>query len=197
MVEMPEFAYQRARNLRSRAIIAAKRLGSVHPTSYITMSCRVAPDLVAEEYVFAGPECVIGPGTKIGRYTLLAARVAVIGDDHVSDRAGVPMQFSGRPAQRSTHIGRDVWLGHGVIVMRGITIGDGSIVGAGAVVTKDVPSYEVWAGVPAARVRARFEDAREIAEHRAMIDGPVVEPSFARRQRMRAAEQCLGPGLGT
>lgn len=41
------------------------------------------------------------------------------------------------------------------VVLPGVTIGTGAIVAAGAVVTGDVPPWEVWAGVPARRVRQR------------------------------------------
>ena len=41
------------------------------------------------------------------------------------------------------------WIGAGVIVLDGVTIGTKSIIAAGAVVTKDVPSYSMAAGVPA------------------------------------------------
>ncbi|MGE8204710.1 acyltransferase [Heyndrickxia sp. NPDC080065] len=36
-------------------------------------------------------------------------------------------------------IGKNVWIGTGVIILRGVSIGDGSVIGAGAIITKDVP----------------------------------------------------------
>lgn len=51
-------------------------------------------------------------------------------------------------------IGRNVWLGANVTVLPSVTIGDGAIVAAGAVVTKDVPSNTVVAGVPAKVIRS-------------------------------------------
>ncbi|MBO5312773.1 MAG: sugar O-acetyltransferase [Clostridia bacterium] len=49
---------------------------------------------------------------------------------------------------REVHIGKNVWLGAGVIVMPGVTIGDNSVIGAGSVVTKDVPPNVVAFGNP-------------------------------------------------
>ena len=40
-------------------------------------------------------------------------------------------------------------------MLKGVTIGDGAIVGANAVVTKDIPAYEIWAGVPAKLIKSR------------------------------------------
>lgn len=55
-------------------------------------------------------------------------------------------------------IGNDVWVAAGVQVLRGVTVGDGSILGGGTIVTKDVPPYEIWAGVPAKKIGQRFSD---------------------------------------
>ena len=53
------------------------------------------------------------------------------------------------------HIGHHCWIGTGTTVLQDVTIGDGAIVAAGAVVTKDIPPYEVWGGVPAKFIRKR------------------------------------------
>ncbi len=45
-------------------------------------------------------------------------------------------------------IGRNCWLGAGVIIVPGITIGDNVVIGAGSVVTKDIPSNVVAVGNP-------------------------------------------------
>ncbi|MFC8047877.1 sugar O-acetyltransferase [Nocardia sp. NPDC057353] len=51
------------------------------------------------------------------------------------------------------HIGDNVWLGSGAIVLAGVTIGADTVVGAGAVVTRDLPSGVVAVGNPARVVR--------------------------------------------
>ncbi|MBO4862291.1 MAG: CatB-related O-acetyltransferase [Firmicutes bacterium] len=56
-------------------------------------------------------------------------------------------------------IGNDVWIGDNVTVLPSCaSIGNGAVIAAGAVVTKDIPPYEIWGGVPAKMIRKRFSD---------------------------------------
>lgn len=59
------------------------------------------------------------------------------------------------------HIGRNCWLGAGVIVLPGITIGDNVVIGAGSVVTKDLPDNVVAVGNPCRVLREVNEHDRE------------------------------------
>ena len=56
------------------------------------------------------------------------------------------------------HIGKNCWLGAGVIVLPGVTIGDNTVIGAGSVVTKDIPATVIAVGNPC-------KVLREINEH--------------------------------
>lgn len=58
-------------------------------------------------------------------------------------------------------IGKNCWLGAGVIVLPGITIGDNVVVGAGSVVTKDLPDNVVAVGNPCKVLRPIGEKDRE------------------------------------
>ncbi len=58
-------------------------------------------------------------------------------------------------------IGRNCWLGAGVIVLPGVTIGDNSVIGAGSVVTKDIPANVVAVGNPCRVLREINEHDRE------------------------------------
>lgn len=55
-------------------------------------------------------------------------------------------------------IGHDVWIATNAVILRDVKIGNGAIIGAGAVVTKDVEPYSIVAGVPAKKIKMRFDD---------------------------------------
>ena len=60
-------------------------------------------------------------------------------------------------------IGKNVWFGASVTVVPGVTIGDNAIIAAGSVVTKDVDSNTVVAGVPAKVIKTIDECEGKIA----------------------------------
>jgi acetyltransferase-like isoleucine patch superfamily enzyme len=110
-----------------------------------------------------GPRASIGAGCtlyastrlEIGADTMLAAQCYVGGGRYaVRGRTDIPIAEQPEP-RTGVVIGDDCWLGAGVIVIDGVRIGRGSVVAAGSVVTRDVDSYSVVAGVPARRVGSR------------------------------------------
>jgi maltose O-acetyltransferase len=50
-------------------------------------------------------------------------------------------------------IGKNVWLGSRVMVLKGVTIGDNTVVAAGSVVTTNLPPNVIAGGVPAKVIR--------------------------------------------
>lgn len=58
------------------------------------------------------------------------------------------------------HIGNNVWIGAGTVVLPGVSIGDNSVIGAGSVVTKDIPSGVVAVGNPCRILREIGEKDR-------------------------------------
>lgn len=88
-------------------------------------------------------------GIFVNHDTNISSHVKLITGSHDVDDPEYTAYF------RSINIGHHCWLGTGAIVLQGVTVGDGAVVAAGAVVTKDIPSYEVWGGVPAKFIRKR------------------------------------------
>jgi len=59
--------------------------------------------------------------------------------------------------KQEVRIGDKVWIATNALIIPGVTIGDGAIIAAGAVVTKDVPTGCMVAGVPAKVVKEDVE----------------------------------------
>ncbi len=91
----------------------------------------------------------------VGDYTMFGPNVVIASAGHPILPA---LREKGYQYNAPVHIGKNCWLGAGVIVVPGVTIGDNTVIGAGSVVTKDIPSNVVAVGNPC-RV------LREINEH--------------------------------
>lgn len=150
-------------------------LKSVDKTTYFGGTSHLSRDLVTEKNVYIGPSCSINPKVKIGAYTMLANNVRIMGGDHRYDIPGTPIIYSGRAELKTTSIGRDCWIGAYSIIMCGVKIGDGSIIAAGSVVTKDVEPYSIYGGVPARKIKNRFNDLAETERHKQILKDENLE----------------------
>jgi len=56
-------------------------------------------------------------------------------------------------AREKVHIMKNVFIGAHSTILKGVNIGENSIIGSGSVVTKSVPSNEIWGGNPAKFIR--------------------------------------------
>lgn len=94
----------------------------------------------------------------VGDYTMFGPNVTVATAGHpiLPELREMVYQYNA-----PVHIGRNCWLGAGVIVVPGVTIGDNSVIGAGSVVTKDIPSGVVAVGNPCRVLREINEHDRE------------------------------------
>lgn len=50
---------------------------------------------------------------------------------------------------------KGTYIGMNTLIVKPVTIGENAVVGAGSVVTKDIPSGEIWAGNPARFIKKR------------------------------------------
>jgi acetyltransferase-like isoleucine patch superfamily enzyme len=105
--------------------------------------------------VFIGSNCEfnIRKGITIGEDTLIASGCRFIDHDHGINRSDLMKIQNG--VEKEIIIGSDVWIGCNVIVLKGVKIDDGAVVAAGAVVTKSIPPFEIWGGVPAKKIGER------------------------------------------
>lgn len=147
-------------------------LKHVAKTFYPSKGSSISKDFVAGDFSYIGTRCLIYPKVRIGRFTMIANDVMIVGNDHFYKNVDLPIIFSGREKLKETIIGDDVWVGSRSIVMTGVTIGNGAIIAAGSVVTRDVEPYSIVAGVPAKRIKMRFT-IDEIERHEEMLKQPL------------------------
>jgi sugar O-acyltransferase (sialic acid O-acetyltransferase NeuD family) len=116
----------------------------VHPTAALAPGVQVGPgDLILAQVVATAP-------ITIGRHVVVMPQVVFTHDDVIGDFTtfGAGARLAG-----GVVVERGAYVGSGALVREYATIGAGALVGMGAVVTRDVPPGEVWAGNPARRLR--------------------------------------------
>ncbi len=113
-----------------------------------------------------GHHCTLAArdSVEIGEDCLLAEMVSIRDHDHRFDDLEIPIREQGA-VSAPVKIGKNVWLGAKVTVLKGVTIGDNAIVGANAVVTKNLPANAIAVGIPAKVIRLRTDAAQMPTSH--------------------------------
>ncbi|MFA6007074.1 MAG: acyltransferase [Candidatus Shapirobacteria bacterium] len=99
----------------------------------------------------------------IGNHVDIASEVLIYTDEHDINSSDFKNSFA------PVIIKDYVFIGPRAIILPGVTIGRGAIVAAGAVVTKDIPDYEVWGGIPAKKISDRQLKNPQYSLGRAML----------------------------
>ncbi|MBQ8642247.1 MAG: sugar O-acetyltransferase [Clostridia bacterium] len=102
--------------------------------------------LVDDTHIYVGDCTMFGPNVT----------VATAGHPILPELRAQGYQYNA-----SVRIGKNCWIGAGVVIVPGITIGDNVVIGAGSVVTKDLPDNVVAVGNPCRVLREVNEHDRE------------------------------------
>lgn len=127
-------------------------------------------------YTYTGINTMLR-SSKIGNFCSLSWNISIGGGDHPqdkvttsnlnrfyqldagnwNDKAKLELNKTFKNLDTCT-IGNDVLISTNVTVLRNLKVGNGAIIGAGAVVTKDVEPYSIVVGIPAKKIKMRFDD---------------------------------------
>lgn len=96
----------------------------------------------------------------VGDNVMFGPNVVVITGDHRIDLVDKPMIDVDEKKKLSCNdqnvvFKGDNWIGANATILKGVTVNEGAVIAAGSVVTKDVPSFSVVAGVPAKVIKYR------------------------------------------
>jgi len=134
--------------------------------SFCVFSCK---SFKAGDYVHIGPHCSFsGPGAVvIGHFATFSHGIHVFtgSDDYSGESMTGPMvpdQYKTKFDRGDVKIGRGVIIGAGCVIMPGTTLNDYCAIGALSFVDRDVPSFEVWGGIPARKLRDRSKRVEEL-----------------------------------
>lgn len=146
--------------IKNFRIESDRRNSAVPMLDYLEIDARIEPGAIIRDLVEIGKNAVImmgaviNIGAKIGEASMIDMNAVVGARGIVGKRVhlGAGAIIAGvlePPSLCPCVIEDDVMIGANAVILEGVTVGRGSVVAAGAVVTKDVPSYMVVAGVPA------------------------------------------------
>lgn len=161
---------------------------------YTTFWKRSAKNLVTMG-AFSYTHSVLPSVVEVGRYTSIAKGMTVMGAQHPFWWSSTSPVFYNQQAMAQTYmhdnqisvakqefrsskatirIGNDVWIGENVTLAHGVQIGNGAVIASNAVVTKDVAAYTIVGGLPAKKIRDRFDSgvSQKLLETRWWDYGP-------------------------
>jgi len=143
--------------------------------SYIGKNCFLRGN------IYLGSNVILGRGTHlvstranlwIHDNVVFGPNITIYTGDHPTNVIGRHISELTDKEKVDPRLDQDVvvesgcWIGANALILKGVTIGRGSVIGAGSVVTKSIPPYSVYVGVPASRIVPRFEEAECEAHER-------------------------------
>ena len=123
---------------------------NVYPTAKLGMHVSIGAfseighEVIIDEGTRVGAMCFIPEGVIIGRDCFIGPRVTFTNDKYPP---------AGKENWAITVVKNKAAIGAGCTILPGLFIGENSLVGAGSVVTRSIPSNEVWVGNPARKIK--------------------------------------------
>lgn len=149
----------------------------VDPSARVAESARVWGQAQIREHAVVGDNCVVGSGAHIDAGVVVGANCKIqnlaliyapatiedgvfVGPGAIFTNDSHPRAINPDGSLKSAsdwesegvRVRRGASIGAGAVVLGGVEVGEWALVAAGAVVTTDVPSHGLMAGVPARRI---------------------------------------------
>ena len=137
---------QLTERLRGLGVADEQYATVVHPSVSVPDSCAVG----AGSVVLVGT--VLTAAVSVGRHVVVMPHVTMTHDDVIEDFATL---CAGVTLGGGVRVGRAAYLGMASSVREKVTVGAQSMLGMGAVLVRDLPAGDVWAGVPARPLATR------------------------------------------
>ncbi len=172
MEKLYEFNHTRPSQLSLRQQLLGEMFGEIGEGCYIEppfyanhagahvhfgkhVYCNFSVTMVDDTHIYVGDHTMIGPNVVI----------ATAGHPILPE-----LRERGYQYNMPVRIGKNCWLGAGVIVLPGVTIGDNVVVGAGSVVTRDLPDNVIAVGNPCRVLRQVNDHDRKYYDKDREID---------------------------
>jgi sugar O-acyltransferase (sialic acid O-acetyltransferase NeuD family) len=140
----PDNYVSRMRIVRDLGLAPERYATIVHPTAAVSRSSSIGPGSVLLAHV------TLTAAVQVAAHVAIMPHVTLTHDDVIDDFATIA---SGVRLGGGVRIGQAAYLGAGALIRENRAVGAFALVGMGAVVIDDVPDREVWAGIPARRLR--------------------------------------------
>ena len=124
----------------------------IFPKAVIGENCNICANVLIENHVNVGNNVTIKSGVQLWDGIIIEDNV-FIGPNATFTNDLYPRSKNPDWQIKETVIKKGASIGANATILCGITIGENTMIGAGSVVTKDIPSDEIWIGNPAHFVR--------------------------------------------
>ena len=124
----------------------------IFPNAKIGENCNICANSLVENDVAIGNNVTIKSGVQLWDGITVEDNV-FIGPNATFTNDLYPRSKNPDWKLQRTIIKKGASIGANATILCGITIGENAMIGAGSVVTKDVPSGEVWVGNPAKPIK--------------------------------------------